>query len=158
MRNWVGGWIDWNLALDLRGGPNWASWKADAAILVSPKSDEFFKQPIHYGIGHVSKFVPPGSVRIDMLGAHVPRNLQSVAFLRPDNGTVIVFLNKSVHFCLTFSSFPPKPFSASPRTSHPKYSCLDLKLTLGVELTQISKPSEHDTEPNLAKTYITRLL
>jgi len=100
MRNWVGGWIDWNLALDLRGGPNWAKWAADAAILVNPKTDEFFKQPIHYGIGHVSKFVPPGSVRIEMSGERLPRNLQSVAFLRPDNGTVIVFLNKSVRFSL----------------------------------------------------------
>ena len=95
MKNWVSGWLDWNLVVDLMGGPNWAKFAADAAILVNPEADEFFKQPIYYAIGHVSKFVPPDSVRIEMTpGPHVPRNLQSVAFLRPDNRTVIIFLNK----------------------------------------------------------------
>ncbi|ODM90073.1 putative glucosylceramidase 4, partial [Orchesella cincta] len=90
-RNFVGGWIDWNLALDLKGGPNWAKLKADAAILVNATADEFLKQPIYYGIGHVSKFVPPDSVRIDMTAdSFSPRGLQTVAFLRPDNGTAIL--------------------------------------------------------------------
>lgn len=94
-RNFVGGWIDWNLALDLKGGPNWAGLKADAAILVNSTADEFLKQPIYYGIGHVSKFVPADSIRIEMtLDSYSPRSLLAVAFLRPDNGTVIVFLNK----------------------------------------------------------------
>lgn len=95
MRNWVGGWIDWNLCLDLTGGPNWAGLKADAAILVNSLKDEFFKQPIYYAIGHLSKFVPPDSVRIDMhVKEYSPRNLQHVAFQRPDRAIVVIFLNR----------------------------------------------------------------
>jgi len=78
------------------GGPNWAGWRADAAILVDPEKDEFLKQPIYYGIAHVSKFVPPGSIRIGLLEESLPESIQSVAFQRPDNGTVLVLLNKSV--------------------------------------------------------------
>lgn len=81
--------------MDLKGGPNWAGLKADAAILVNSTADEFLKQPIYYGIGHVSKFVPPDSKRIEMnVDTYSPKSLQAVAFLRPDNGTVVVFLNK----------------------------------------------------------------
>jgi len=78
----------------MKGGPNWAGWRADAAILVDPTKDEFLKQPIYYAIAHVSKFVPPGSVRIGLMSTNVPESVESVAFRRPDNGTVIVLLNK----------------------------------------------------------------
>ncbi|OXA62947.1 putative glucosylceramidase 4 [Folsomia candida] len=94
MRNWVGGFLDWNLALDLDGGPNWAKLTADAAILVNHSRDEFFKQPIFYAIGHISKFVPPDSVRIDLLVKDAPRNLLHIAFLRPDKAVVVIFLNR----------------------------------------------------------------
>lgn len=85
------------MTLDLNGGPNWAGWKADAAILVDPSKDEFLKQPIYYGISHVSKFVPPGSVRIGLMTENIgseSSSIKCIAFKRPDNGTVIVLLNK----------------------------------------------------------------
>lgn len=90
----MGGFLDWNLALDLDGGPNWAKLTADAAILVNHSRDEFFKQPIFYAIGHISKFVPPDSVRIDLLVKDAPRNLLHIAFLRPDKAVVVIFLNR----------------------------------------------------------------
>jgi glucosylceramidase len=34
LRNWVVGWTDWNLCLDLQGGPNWVGNWVDAPILV----------------------------------------------------------------------------------------------------------------------------
>jgi glucosylceramidase len=34
LNNFVGGWTDWNLALDLEGGPNWASNFVDAPIII----------------------------------------------------------------------------------------------------------------------------
>ncbi|CAG7828025.1 unnamed protein product, partial [Allacma fusca] len=93
-KNWVAGWLDWNLALDIKGGPNWAKFAADASIIVNPSTDEFFKQPFYYAISHLSKFVPKGSVRIQMEGVQAPRKLGYMAFLRPDNATVVVFLNR----------------------------------------------------------------
>ena len=85
------GWVDWNMALDERGGPTYVNNYLDSPIIVNASIGEFYKQPMYYAIGHFSKFISRGSVRIEMssLGS-----LQGVAFKRPDNGTVIVFLNK----------------------------------------------------------------
>ncbi|CAH1254156.1 GBA [Branchiostoma lanceolatum] len=68
MINWVVGWTDWNLALNVTGGPNWAHNEADAAIIVDSKKDEFYKQPMYYAMGHFSKFLPEGSVRVEVKG------------------------------------------------------------------------------------------
>lgn len=35
MNHWVTGWVDWNLALDMQGGPNWAENFVDAPIIVN---------------------------------------------------------------------------------------------------------------------------
>ena len=48
----VGGWIDWNLALDAKGGPNWAKNFVDSPIIVNAKADEYYKQPMFYALGH----------------------------------------------------------------------------------------------------------
>ena len=34
MRRWVVGWVDWNLALDLEGGPTWVGNFVDSPIIV----------------------------------------------------------------------------------------------------------------------------
>lgn len=36
--NWCGGWVDWNLVLDLQGGPNWVANYVDAPIIVNAVS------------------------------------------------------------------------------------------------------------------------
>ncbi|CAG2104576.1 unnamed protein product, partial [Medioppia subpectinata] len=35
LNHWTGGWVDWNLALDTRGGPNWVNNFVDAPIIVN---------------------------------------------------------------------------------------------------------------------------
>ena len=37
----------------------------DAPIIVNEEQDEFYKNPMYYGLAHFSKFLPQGSVRID---------------------------------------------------------------------------------------------
>ena len=66
LNHWVVGWTDWNLVLDMLGGPNWANNNVDAPIIVNPEEGEFYKQPMYYALGHISKFIVPGSVRIDL--------------------------------------------------------------------------------------------
>ncbi|XP_045486967.1 lysosomal acid glucosylceramidase-like [Pieris rapae] len=61
--NYVG-FIDWNLALDPDGGPNWAKNFVDAPIIINSTSGEFYKQPIFYVLGHFSKLIPRWSQRI----------------------------------------------------------------------------------------------
>jgi len=93
LNHWVVGWTDWNLALDLQGGPNWAGNFVDAPIIVNPEDGEFYKQPMYYALGHISRFIPPGSVRV---GLDVGSNpVQAVAFKRPDNTYAVVLLNRS---------------------------------------------------------------
>merc|ERR1719412_1515225 len=51
LNHWVTGWTDWNLVLDLQGGPNWAGNFVDAPILVNQENGEFYKQPMYYALG-----------------------------------------------------------------------------------------------------------
>jgi glucosylceramidase len=98
LNHWVVGWTDWNLALDMEGGPNWAENRVDAPIIVDPETDGgvFYKQPMYYALGHVSRFLSPGSVRVDLDTGLNP--VEAVAFKRPDfNGwssVGVVFLNR----------------------------------------------------------------
>ncbi|KAL3095620.1 hypothetical protein niasHT_024446 [Heterodera trifolii] len=61
LRNWVVGWTDWNLCLDLKGGPNWVGNLVDAPLIVNATSDQFYKQPMFYFLAHFSHFVPRNS-------------------------------------------------------------------------------------------------
>ncbi|XP_046617673.1 lysosomal acid glucosylceramidase-like isoform X1 [Neodiprion virginianus] len=92
LNHWVVGWLDWNMALDERGGPNWNGNFMGAGVIVNGSAGEFYKQPTFYTMGHFSKYVPPGSVRIGTSNEG-PFEIKTVAFRRPDNSTAIVFLN-----------------------------------------------------------------
>ncbi len=58
------GWIDWNLIVDSQGGINHLHNYCDAAFVAKPDFSDVIVQPKYYYMGHVSKFVPPGSTRI----------------------------------------------------------------------------------------------
>lgn len=88
------GWIDWNLVVNSTGGPNNLNWNADAPCVLSANAKEFYKQPFFYGIGHFSKFIVPGSVRIETQFGSTKHTLKVVAFRRPDNLIVISLYNK----------------------------------------------------------------
>ncbi|GMR46007.1 hypothetical protein PMAYCL1PPCAC_16202, partial [Pristionchus mayeri] len=61
LNNFVGGWTDWNMALDLTGGPTWVGNFLDSPIIVNKTADEFYKQPTHYAMTHFSRFLRPGA-------------------------------------------------------------------------------------------------
>ena len=101
INHWSVGWTDWNLALDLQGGPNWAGNFVDAPIIVDPENGMFYKQPMYYALGHISRFLTPGSVRI---GLHKPSDIfiEAVAVKMPlesngHNTLAVVILNRFVH-------------------------------------------------------------
>ncbi|XP_046591994.1 lysosomal acid glucosylceramidase isoform X1 [Neodiprion lecontei] len=91
LQHWVTGWVDWNLALNHHGGPNWKSNFVDSAIIVNAENDEFYKQPMFYGLAHFSKFIPRGSVRLKL--SQEGSSTIAVAFKTPDNKIVIVLYN-----------------------------------------------------------------
>ncbi|XP_029646236.1 lysosomal acid glucosylceramidase [Octopus sinensis] len=92
LNHWVTGWTDWNMALDLEGGPNWAKNFVDSAIIVNKTAGEFYKQPMYYIMAHFSKYILPDSVRIEI--TNIPKFLDVVGFLRPDKATVVVIVNR----------------------------------------------------------------
>ncbi|XP_015269325.1 PREDICTED: glucosylceramidase-like [Gekko japonicus] len=73
------GWMDWNLALDLEGGPNWVKNYADSPIIVDVASDTFYKQPMFY---HMAHFRSKSSSVLHFLGAAEVRVTDTSVFCR----------------------------------------------------------------------------
>ena len=86
-------YIDWNLLLDDKGGPNHVGNFCSAPIICDAANQKIIFQPSYYFIGHFSKFVPVGSRRI----AHssYTGKLATVSFLTPAGKVVTVILNST---------------------------------------------------------------
>jgi glucosylceramidase len=99
------GWIDWNLALDLQGGPNHASNWCDAPVLVDTSNRKAHYQSSYYYMGQISRFVKPGARRIglEQWVGWVPASVdgrgaglfESAAFKNPDGSLAVVAMNRS---------------------------------------------------------------
>ena len=64
----------------MNGGPNWAYNYVDSPIIVNDEKDEFYKNPMYYGLAHFSKFLPEETFRIhhDMVGYDSERIIVSI--------------------------------------------------------------------------------
>lgn len=91
LQNWAVGWVDWNMALNEAGGPTYIDNFVDSPIVVNATAQEFYKQPMFYAMGHFSKFLPRGSIRIGLV--HTYLGLKMLAFKRPDSILVLVIVN-----------------------------------------------------------------
>ena len=94
LNNWAVGWVDWNLSLNLTGGPNWANNFDDSPIIVNKTGNEFYKQPSYYHMGHFSKFILEGSYRIHVSSSKTS-TLKYTAAENPDGQAVLIILNTS---------------------------------------------------------------
>lgn len=92
------------MALDFQGGPNWIENYCYAAVAVNCTADEFHKRVLFYVLGHFSKFLPEGSVRVNTVtssneqGDSMLENLDVIAFKVKSQGCsnpniVIIALN-----------------------------------------------------------------
>jgi glucosylceramidase len=90
-RNHVCGFIDWNIVLDQRGGPNHVGNFCDAPVIVDTNTKQVTYGPSFYYLAHFSKFVQPGARRIHSDGG--PQGIQSIAFSNPDDKMAIVVVN-----------------------------------------------------------------
>ncbi len=93
MRNWSKNALEWNLANNASIGPYTPGGCTTClgAITVS-SSGSYQKNVGFYIIGHASKFVPAGSVRI---GSNIAGNLHNVAFKTPAGKKVLIVVNDS---------------------------------------------------------------
>lgn len=87
------GYIDWNLLLDAKGGPNHVGNYCDAPILYDEKTDRLTINYSYDAIRHFSAHALPGAVRI---ASHLEHPiLRHVAFENPDGTLVLIVQNES---------------------------------------------------------------
>jgi glucosylceramidase len=91
LNNWVEGWIDWNMVLDVNGGPNLASNWCIAPVIVDVDKNEIYYTPLYYTLSHFSKFIRPGAKRIAF--ENTDASLMTTAVLNPDGSIVLIVLN-----------------------------------------------------------------
>ncbi len=87
----VEAFLDWNLLLDEKGGPNHVGNFCAAPMLCDGKGG-VEKQLSYYYIGHFSRYIRRGARRIQ--SSCYTNWLESVAFLNPDGTKVAVILNR----------------------------------------------------------------
>ena len=59
--NWVSGWIDWNMVLDKRGGPNHVGNFCGAPIMIDTQTQYVYYTPIYYILAQFSRTIRPGN-------------------------------------------------------------------------------------------------
>ena len=93
VNRWTVGWIDWNLLLDIDGGPNHVGNYCSAPILANTETGALHYQSSYYAIGHFARFIQSGARRILCATSH--DLLEAAAFLNPDGQIAVVVLNRS---------------------------------------------------------------
>jgi len=92
-RNWAKTVLEWNLSSNPSLTPHTDRGGCDRCLgAITIDQDQVVRNPAYYIIAHASKFVDPGSIRID--SNEVP-GLSNVAFVRPDGKKVLIVLNDS---------------------------------------------------------------
>ncbi|MFA5293327.1 MAG: glycoside hydrolase family 30 protein [Phycisphaerae bacterium] len=106
LNNWTAGWVDWNMLLDENGGPNHAHNYCDAPIIADTKTGKLHYQSSYYYLGHFSKFIKPGAIRI--FSSASSKHLEVTAFQNQNGSVVTVVMNRTenkIDFCLRFKNY-----------------------------------------------------
>ena len=98
-------WIDWNIVLDMKGGPNHVGNYCDAPILADEAKGELHFQSSYYYIGHFSRFIKPGAVCLSSeffswmtpatVSGHLTDEAECLAFQNPDGSIALVVTNRT---------------------------------------------------------------
>jgi glucosylceramidase len=92
LNNGSEGYIDWNLSLNMQGGPNHVGNFCEAPLLIDAKKDEIKYMPSYYVIGHFSKYLNQSDVKVETKSLN--SNLLACSFL-DRNILKIILLNTS---------------------------------------------------------------
>jgi len=102
------GYIDWNLVLDRKGGPNHKENYCKSPVMLNKEENDFILTPIYYYLCHIGKFIKKGytiipldTYRPDILGVAATNNERIViTLLNPCNYEIevdVVVNEKRVH-------------------------------------------------------------
>lgn len=90
-RNWCRNVLEWNMAADQNNDPHTDRGGCDMCLgTITIDGDKITRNPAYYILAHASKFVRPGSVRVD---SNLPANLPNVSFKTPSGQIVLIVLN-----------------------------------------------------------------
>uniref|UniRef100_A0A7S1WHZ0 Glucosylceramidase n=1 Tax=Alexandrium catenella TaxID=2925 RepID=A0A7S1WHZ0_ALECA len=89
---WLEAWIDWNLILEANGGPNHVNNFVSAPIIADSERGKVLFLSIYYYIGHFSRYIKPGAVRIAAVANR--DKIEVTAFQNPDGSVVAVAMNQ----------------------------------------------------------------
>lgn len=82
--------VTWNLALDQDGGPHVGGCSTCSAVItVDSRTGNVTRNAEYYTLGHLSRYVQPGAVRVG-LDAQGRPTVHAVAFRNPDGGTAVL--------------------------------------------------------------------
>jgi glucosylceramidase len=104
LNHWTAGWVDWNLLLDQRGGPNHKGNYCSAPLIADVDKGTLYYHNSYYYLGQVSRFIRPGAQRI--ISASSLDQLESTAFLNLDGQIAVVVMNrteKPINFALKYN-------------------------------------------------------
>ena len=94
LNNFMAASVDWNLIVDSKGGPyHNRDGGVKAQVYVNENTKQFTLGPLYYTVGHFSKFIKRGAVRIG--SSTYSDAIKAVAFRNPDGEIVVVVLNTS---------------------------------------------------------------
>ena len=93
LNNGSNGYIDWNILLDNKGGPNHKFNYCNSPLMLNKEKTDYIKNLTYYYIGHFSKYILPGSVRLGV--SSYSDAIEITAFQNPDSSYAIVLLNKN---------------------------------------------------------------
>ena len=90
-RNWARGVLLWNLVLDENKGPHLGGCgTCRGVVTVNSKTGAVTRNLDYYALGHASRFVAAGAVRV---ASTESGDLSDVAFRNPDGSLVLIALN-----------------------------------------------------------------
>jgi glucosylceramidase len=93
LRNWAKTIVKWNLALNQNNGPKIAGGcdTCYGVITINQSNRQVSPRPHYYALGHASKFLRPGAVRI----ASGQGDIKTVAFKNTDGSVVLYAVNSN---------------------------------------------------------------
>lgn len=91
-RNWSRNVLQWNLAADPNSNPHTDGGCTECLGAITIDGNTVTRNPAYYIVGHSSKFIPPGSLRIE---SNYSSEFPNVAYKTPDDKIVVLVLNNS---------------------------------------------------------------
>ena len=86
-------YLDWNILLDEKGGPNHVGNFCFAPVHFNTQTKELVYTPIFYYIGHFSKFVKPNAKRVSTTASR--NSLLTTSFVNENGQMATIVMNKT---------------------------------------------------------------